>query len=166
MSLDPRLVEIPQSLLDLVGEELARSREILPYEDDGTHLTMFCPSHPTYGTFGESVADRIGKKIGRKVKWIPVDRDIMSQAVDERFSEINNCPVEFSFKCPKTWHSLQVTGEARIRHCSACQSSVYWCDLASEAKKLAKEGKCIAISGKDGANDLSIYLGIVATDKN
>jgi hypothetical protein len=151
---DPRLIEIPQSLLDLVGEELARSRYILPYEDDGTHLTMFCPSHPQHGTFDQSTADRVGKKLGRKIEWIPVDRDIMSQAVDERYSNIDNCPTEFAFKCPKTWRSLDATDNEKVRYCTACQSNVYWCDRVSEAKALAQEGKCVAISGKDDANDV------------
>jgi hypothetical protein len=95
MELDPRIVKIPKNLLELVGEELARSSLILPYEDDGIHLTMFCLSHPEYGTYGESTADRIGKKIGRKIEWIPIDRGIMQQAVDERYAAINNCSIQF-----------------------------------------------------------------------
>jgi hypothetical protein len=92
---DPRLVEIPQSLLDLVGEDLARDRLILPLRDDGVCIALFCPSHPQYGTYGESIASRIGTILGRKIEWIPVDRDIMAQAVDERFAVVDNCPAQF-----------------------------------------------------------------------
>jgi hypothetical protein len=165
MLLDPRLTKIPKTLLELVGEELIRSRYILPCEDDGTQLTMLCPTHPEYGTFGQSTADRIGAKIGRKVQWIPIHRDIMVQAVDELYAAIDNCPAQFEFECPKTWHSLDTTDNEKIRYCTACQSNVYWCDRVSEARALAKEGKCVAISGNDDADDTntSAILGMIAT---
>jgi hypothetical protein len=165
MMLDPRLVEIPQSLLDLVGENLARNRLILPLRDDGICITLFCPSHPQYGTYGESIASRIGTILDRKIEWVPVDRDIIAQAVDERFAVIDNCPIEFSLECPKTWHSLDTTEDEKVRFCPACQSNVYWCDRVSDAKALAKEGKCVAISGNDDADDTntSATLGMLAT---
>jgi hypothetical protein len=162
MSLDPRLVEIPKSLLDLVGEELAREYTLLPLSDDGTLVRLFS-SPSRHGALGAALGKLVGEKIGREVEWIPIEHKVVEQAVDEHYATINNCPVEFAFKCPKTWHSLETTDNERVRHCSACQSSVYWCDRASEARKLAKEGKCVAISGKDGADDLTTLMGFVST---
>lgn len=87
----------------------------------------------------------------------------MAQAIDERFAAIDNCPVEFRLKCPKTCSSLDATEDEKVRFCPACQSNVYWAEYLSEAKAFAKEGKCVAISGKGEADDVSTRLGMLAT---
>jgi hypothetical protein len=154
---DPRYAEIPRSLLELVGEDLSRQCNILPLKDDSTCITLFCQTQPRQVTY-EMMSPWLCRKLGRtKIEWIP--SPYMKEALDEHFALIDNCSEEFVYQCPKTWHSLERTEDLKVRFCPSCQSQVHWCNFASEAKALAKEGKCVAISGRDEADDLSIKIG-------
>lgn len=139
--IDPRLVEIQQTLIDVLTEHMARKYLVLPLSDDGQRLTLFCPSDIDSAYYRR----RVSREFNREIDCIPVARDILLEAIDQCFASIDNCVFEFHFKCPKTWNSLNRTNNDRIRHCSTCQSEVYWCDSRFEAKSLAKEGKCIAL---------------------
>ncbi len=154
---DPRFAEISAALLELVSEQLARQLNILPLKDDGDCITLFCQSQPRQVTY-EEITPWLCRKLGRKrVEWIP--SPYMQEALDEHFAVVDNCSSEFVYSCPKSWHSLELTKNSGVRFCQSCQSTVHWCNLASEAKALAKEGKCVALSRRDGADDLSIELG-------
>jgi uncharacterized protein (TIGR02996 family) len=60
-------------------------------------------------------------------------------------SSIENCEHRFLFRCPERWDHLAPTDEAATRFCQACQERVYHCDTLEEARKVAREGHCVAI---------------------
>jgi uncharacterized protein (TIGR02996 family) len=61
---------------------------------------------------------------------------------------IENCAVEFAFRCPNQWESLQPTEDAQVRHCDVCDQHVYHCGTISEAQEHALQQHCIAVDSR------------------
>lgn len=61
---------------------------------------------------------------------------------------IENCNVQFQFRCPKRWELLQVTSDDTVRYCDACQQNVYFCDTIFDAKVHATNGHCVAVDAR------------------
>lgn len=89
--------------------------------------------------------------------------DVRRGAIDARLSElrefvhrgwaavfdrpmIENCDEHFAFKCPLKWENLQLTDDHKVRHCDACDKSVYHCNTVDEARDHAVLGECVAVS--------------------
>jgi len=51
----------------------------------------------------------------------------------------------FDFRCPKDWGSLSLTDREDVRHCGACNKSVYYCTNVPEARGHAARGECVAL---------------------
>jgi uncharacterized protein (TIGR02996 family) len=60
--------------------------------------------------------------------------------------EIEGCDEAFKFKCPKQWTSLAATDDPKVRHCDKCNKQVHYCGTIAEARELAQEGSCVAVS--------------------
>lgn len=65
---------------------------------------------------------------------------------------IRNCPVQFREPCPKTWESLQPTGNPTVRHCEACQKPVHLCTTDAAIMEHARKGDCVAWPQADLGN--------------
>jgi uncharacterized protein (TIGR02996 family) len=48
---------------------------------------------------------------------------------------IENCQVQFAFRCPKRWEKLQETEDSRVRFCEACGKNVHFCGTVAEARQ-------------------------------
>ncbi len=59
-------------------------------------------------------------------------------------TRIANCAV-FSYRCPLRWENLRILGEARTRHCDACNRHVHYCQSVDELKFHSRRGDCVAI---------------------
>ena len=64
------------------------------------------------------------------------------------WSPVDHC-VKFSFRCPKRWHTLQLTDDPAVRHCDACDQNVHYCDDIAEARKHAAQGRCVALDTRE-----------------
>lgn len=71
-----------------------------------------------------------------------------------KHSRILNCgsgadeapALRFTFECPNKWETLRPGGEDKaIRFCDACRRSVFFCRTATEVRKRARLGQCVAI---------------------
>ena len=58
--------------------------------------------------------------------------------------EIDNCPPELAFQCPKSWDELDETKWEKIRLCQICDRRVFACDSYQEEREHAAKGHCIA----------------------
>ena len=57
---------------------------------------------------------------------------------------IRTCTVHVETPCPKRWDALEPTHEDGVRHCSACQSLVYFCTSDEDTLAHARQKHCIA----------------------
>jgi hypothetical protein len=72
-------------------------------------------------------------------------------------SPIRNCgkgpegvrPIRFAYECPRTWETLEPTGDASARHCGTCAKLVYLCRSVEDAEAHARRGECITLSTQD-----------------
>ena len=142
MTIDPRTVIISKNLLDFIGEARAIIWKVLPLNDDGINLILYCP---TIGDYGTKTAEIFGRELERKIEFIPVASEILMQAINEQFATIKKCPIQFSFLCPKTWQSLELTDTEAIRFCPTCRTNVYWCETPAEVHSHERTGECIAV---------------------
>lgn len=139
---DPRTAIIPKNLLDLLGKARAVVWKVLPLNDDGYTLTLYCPNR---GDYGAKFANLVSRELGRTIEFIPV-HDTLMQAIEEHFATIDDCPPAFKFLCLKTWQSLEPTDTEEIRYCPTCQKNVHWCKTSEEFQAYAEKGRCIAVS--------------------
>lgn len=156
--IDPRDMQISDALLDLVPRALVFECTIFPAADDGQSLTLLCCSDNP--DLQRDETDRIEFLINRKIKWLPVDRDLLERLIFNRFplaqAEIQNCDPEFRFRCPRTWESLTETDNAKMRMCAGCRRTVTWTDDAREARRLGAAGECVAFSDARAAETLGM----------
>ena len=86
--------------------------------------------------------------IARLIKPIKKE-NAMTEASDYLLA---NC--KYSFKCIKTWESLEITSSQEVRYCSDCQQEVYYCRTKREMVSAIKKRKCIAIYPGDDYSSL------------
>ena len=156
--IDPRLASIPEAVIELVPESVARELCVLPFRTDGTCLWVFCPVDPD---FSARERGRLSLILNRQIEWVPVDASLLQQAIDERYlpwheATITSCPPRFRFQCPKSWSSLEPTVDPRVRHCSECQCDVHWCENDVVAQRLGRQGKCVALANREYVETLGI----------
>ena len=147
---DPRLASIPEAVIELIPESVARELCVLAFRTDATCLCVFCPLDPD---FSAREGGRLRFILNRPIEWVPVDASQLQQAIKERYlpwheATITNCPHHFRLQCPKSWSSLEPTGDPRVRHCPECQCDVHWCENDVVAQALAGEGKCVALANR------------------
>jgi uncharacterized protein (TIGR02996 family) len=58
---------------------------------------------------------------------------------------IEACTAGFEVRCPKLWEKLVATTDVKVRSCSECQQSVYYCTSMREARAHALNGECVAV---------------------
>ena len=58
---------------------------------------------------------------------------------------IENCRIEFRFRCPKQWEQLQPTAEEGVRFCGECRKQVFFCGSIEVAQTHAALGDCVAV---------------------
>ncbi len=54
-------------------------------------------------------------------------------------------PFPFTFLCERRWEDLQPTDDRAVRFCEGCQQRVFYCDTITEARRHAREARCIAV---------------------
>ena len=59
---------------------------------------------------------------------------------------LEGCPIQFGFKCPRQWESLQRTARDDVRHCSGCRQDVHFVRTLEEGRSLAINGQCVALA--------------------
>jgi hypothetical protein len=155
---DPRLASIPEAVLELVPDSVARELCVLPFRVDDTCLWVFCPADPN---FSARERDRLTFILNRPIEWVPVDALLLQQAIEERYlpwreATITNCLPRFRFQCPKTWLSLEPTADPWIRYCSECQCDVHWCENGVVAERLGRQGKCVALAHREYVESVGI----------
>lgn len=57
---------------------------------------------------------------------------------------IEECDIEFRFKCPKQWSSLVATDNPAVRRCGTCDRDVHFCATIEEVREHAWENHCVA----------------------
>jgi hypothetical protein len=146
--IDPLLVSIPEAVLELVPEPVARELCVLPFRTDDARLWVFCPRDPD---FSAREGGRLRFILNRPIEWVPVDASRLQQAIRERYlpwheATITNCPHSFQFRCPRNWSSLEPTADPLIRHCPVCQGAVHWGENDVVAERLGRQGQCVALA--------------------
>jgi uncharacterized protein (TIGR02996 family) len=58
---------------------------------------------------------------------------------------IEACATGFEVRCPKRWEKLVTTADVKVRSCTECQQSVYYCTSMREARDHALSGECVAV---------------------
>ena len=71
------------------------------------------------------------------------------------WAKVEYC-VEFTYRCPQRWDTLQLTDDANVRYCSECERNVHYCQTAREAQNLADRGECVAIDSRLARLPLSL----------
>jgi hypothetical protein len=147
---DPRSVEIPDSVLELVPATVARECCVLPVSDDGRRITLLCPAD---SGFRERQEEKLKFILNREILLCPVDEGLLREAIEmklpPRKATITNClngSPKFRFQCPKVWSALTRTSNDSIRFCTECQRDVHWCETSGLALRLGKTGKCVAVA--------------------
>lgn len=57
-------------------------------------------------------------------------------------NKIRNC--KLGYRCDKRWDDLIATSHGKIRHCEACDSSVYFCDTPASLADAIMQDMCVA----------------------
>jgi uncharacterized protein (TIGR02996 family) len=52
----------------------------------------------------------------------------------------------FTTVCEKQWDELAPIDTPTVRHCTACDQNVHYCDTIDEARKHARDGHCVAVN--------------------
>lgn len=142
---DPRPYAIPAEVLELIPESLVREHCVLPARVDQSTITIYCPDDER---FGSEEREKIQFILNRPVDWWPAERDAVREAITKHLGELPvaviDCDLKFRFRCPLLWEQLRSTGDAHIRFCEVCERSVHRAADASEAQRLARDGKCVA----------------------
>jgi hypothetical protein len=148
--IDPRSVEIPDSILELVPESVVRECCVLPVSDDGHRITLLCPADPG---FRERYEEKLRFILDREIQFLPVDEVLLREGIEMKLpppeATITNCLSglpKFRFQCPKVWSALTRTSNEGIRFCTECQRDVHWCENPGLAIRLGKAGKCVAVA--------------------
>jgi len=145
--IDPRSAVIPDSVLEIVPESVMMECCVLPFTDDGTRLTLFCA--PDFNDDDEEKIRFILDRKERETTFLRVDKGALMEAIERRLppseGTIENCEPQFRFKCPEVWSSLQETADPRVRLCNICRHEVHWCNSATAATELGRQGKCVAL---------------------
>ena len=63
-------------------------------------------------------------------------------------TDVENCELRFSFRCPRRWEHLRPTGDPRVRYGDGCLQQVYYCSSVAEARQHACEDHCVAIDSR------------------
>jgi uncharacterized protein (TIGR02996 family) len=71
------------------------------------------------------------------------------------WAKVEYC-VEFEYRCPQRWDTLQTTDNAAVRHCSQCQRNVYYCRSFQEVRRRADAGQCVAMDSRLARVSLSL----------
>ena len=66
-----------------------------------------------------------------------------------RLPLIENCSVEFKFRCPQRWDALEPTSDPGVRMCAECEREVFFCETDQQAVDHARKGDCIARRERD-----------------
>jgi hypothetical protein len=61
-----------------------------------------------------------------------------------RLPLIENCWVDFKYRCPQRWDALEPTSKPGVRTCSECKREVFFCETDQDAVDHARKGDCIA----------------------
>lgn len=73
--------------------------------------------------------------------------------------QLENCPAEFHFRCPKQWDQLAPTEQGSgVRHCGECNKEVYYCESLGTARIHAWLGRCVAVDARVDRSDGDLRL--------
>jgi len=150
---------------DYLPESVAREHCVLPLGLHGEALRVVLGRRPDY----RAALGLLRFLLNRPVITFVADHERISMAVDElygnRSTTVENCPLEFRFKCPQRWLSLRPTRDGDIRFCETCRREVFLCRGEDEAVSHAQEGRCVAIRRDDDDGMLMGSLLIEVPDE-
>lgn len=63
------------------------------------------------------------------------------------YAAVEHC-VQFTYRCPQRWDTLEPTEDPSVRHCTECQRPVHYCRTVREAHERADAGECVAIDSR------------------
>ncbi len=70
------------------------------------------------------------------------------------WSRVESC-VEFEYRCPQRWDTLQPTDDPGVRYCEECRRNVHYCRTTQEALRLADQGEGVVIDSRLEGTPLS-----------
>jgi hypothetical protein len=148
---------------DYLPRAIARERCVLPLGLDGDALRVVLGRRSDY----REVIAILRFILDRPRIVFGADHERIARAVDElygnRSTNIENCPLDFRFECPRQWLSLRPTGSADVRFCETCQRNVFLCRNNDEAIVHARSGRCVAIRRYDEDDDGSMMGSLLVT---
>lgn len=139
-----RGVHLPQTVVDLIPECVARESHVIAVALHDEVLTVACPVE----TFSIKDAVRVESILARKIHWLHVPRDEISEAINRHYvvdGSIVECGWEFRFRCPQRWRDLAPTNDESVRFCCVCSRNVYACHNESMVQEHSSQGRCVAI---------------------
>lgn len=75
--------------------------------------------------------------------FTPVTHNAASFQNEYSRIEVRDCA--FSFKCPKSWDSLQTTENENVRYCNECKEHVWFCKTTKALRYASSKGRCVAV---------------------
>lgn len=139
-------LHIDVAALDMVPEAVARSCSVLGITATHDTLRVLIPNDEHY----DETTNKLNRMLKRHIVIDTADRDAIDAAINFHYpakhAEIDNCPPQFRFKCPKRWYDLDSTTDRTIRHCNECGQDVFLCRTRHEMQIHAKAGNCVALA--------------------
>lgn len=156
--------DIPAAVLQSIPVSIVRELRVVPFHQNDAGLHVFCPMGEH---FAMEAANRVRFAVDEPIQFVPLENAELLAAIEKFYAaesmnlgSIDNCPLNFHYKCPRTWDSLNVTEQADIRFCDVCQHQVYWANSYQDAERQAALGRCVAVF-----NDYEETMGILYIDE-
>jgi len=149
--------------LELVPESVARDFCVLPVSasDDAVHLVLPSTFRELITADGDTL-DRLRIILDRTITYDVASRVELQPIVDLHYravySAIQNCDVQFSFRCPKQWADLSPTEQSTVRYCNECTQNVYFCLTDDELSQRMANDQCAAFCDSETQ---SFVLGLL-----
>lgn len=134
---------IPESVVNLIPESLARESDIIAVNCSSHFLTVACPNE----SFGPHQEEKILFILDRKIQWERHPRCDIQKTIDRHYGVsggVENCEWRFRYQCPHRWRNFAITDDDMVRFCPVCSRNVYLCIDDAAVMLHANLGHCIA----------------------
>ena len=140
---------IPESVIDLIPESLARENCVIALNCSPTIVTIAYPNDATDWYEQE----KIESILGRSIRWVGYPSAEIQSAINRHYElsgGVESCHWKFRYRCPHRWRNFATTEDETVRFCPVCSRNVYLCASESEFNYHAQAGHCVAkIDGFD-----------------
>ncbi|WP_146523861.1 GspE/PulE/PilB domain-containing protein [Stieleria varia] len=117
-------VYLPQSIVDIIPENVARDYCVIAISIRNGLLTIACPAND-FDSDAEKLVEFI---LNRNAQWIRFPCAEIADAIDRHYivdGAILDC--RFSDRCPQRWRDLAETDVISVRHCITCDEDIHLC---------------------------------------